>query len=82
MELDSKTGKIVWRFACGRGIWRVRDADRLPNGNTLITDATKIAEVTPEREIVWLLKVEGVTYEKQDWPRLGFYKAERIGRQK
>ena len=83
VEIDSETGEVVWRLAAQeQGTWRVRDADRLPNGNTLITDATKIAEVTPEREIVWLLKVEGVTYEKEDWPRRGFYKAERIGIQR
>ena len=34
------------------------DADRLPNGNTLITDASKIAEISPDGEIVWLLKIE------------------------
>ncbi|MDH5695192.1 MAG: aryl-sulfate sulfotransferase [Dehalococcoidia bacterium] len=83
VEIDSKTGEVVWRLAAQeQGMWRVRDADRLPNGNTLVTDATKIAEVTPEREIVWLLKVEGVTYEKEDWPRRGFYKAQRIGIQR
>jgi hypothetical protein len=32
-----------------------RDADRLPNGNTLITDTLnhRVIEVTPEGEIVW-----------------------------
>ena len=32
-----------------------RDADRLPNGNTLITDSRngRIIEVTPSGEVVW-----------------------------
>ncbi|MDH3211836.1 MAG: arylsulfotransferase family protein [Myxococcales bacterium] len=59
MELDPRTGALVWQYSgdpaspflsrtCGT-------AERLPNGNTLITesDAGRAFEVTPEREIVW-----------------------------
>ncbi|MFC1992002.1 hypothetical protein ACFLVC_04715, partial [Chloroflexota bacterium] len=63
-------------------VWPVRDANRLPNGNTLITGTTKIVEVTPEKETVWQLTLKGVT---SIGPR-PFYKADRkadrIGTQK
>jgi len=53
IEIDTKTDKIVWRFALPRRMaWPVRDANRLPNGNTLITGTTVLLEVTPEKEIV------------------------------
>ena len=55
------------------------DANRLPNGNTLITGATKVIEVTPEGKIVWQLTLRGVTFDREDSSALGFYKAERIG---
>ena len=43
----------VWSLA-GSLNWP-RDADRLPNGNTLITDSLnhRVIEVTPEGEVVW-----------------------------
>jgi hypothetical protein len=56
----------------------VRDANRLPNGNTLITGATEIAEVTPEGDVVWRLGLQGVSFSLQEAAGLGFYKAERI----
>ncbi|WP_123538689.1 aryl-sulfate sulfotransferase [Halosimplex salinum] len=39
----------------GGGLNEPRDADRLPNGNTLIADrrAHRIVEVTPEGDVVW-----------------------------
>lgn len=80
VEIDLNTGEVVWRFNPRKGQWRVRDADRLPNGNTLITDATKLVEVTPNGKVVWLLRMKGVTYQMKDWPAQGFYKAERIAR--
>jgi hypothetical protein len=55
-----------------------RDADRLPNGNTLIVERIKIFEVTPEGEIVWRLNVRGVSGEKWDFEKF-FYKAQRSG---
>ncbi|MBN1490250.1 MAG: hypothetical protein JXA69_10055 [Phycisphaerae bacterium] len=58
-----------------------RDADRLPNGNTLIQavampgDDSVIMEVTPSGEVVWQLKYK-------DSPATGtpgwFYKAGRV----
>ncbi len=78
VEIDSN-GKIVWQHVMpDRGTWPVRDANRLPNGNTLITGTTKIIEVTKEGEIVWQLALKGVTFETEKAAGLGFYKAERI----
>jgi hypothetical protein len=76
VEIDPKTGNIVWQFPIpGRDNWPVRDANRLPNGNTLITGLNRIVEVTPQGEIVWRLTLsEVVTHDSGR----GFYKAERI----
>jgi hypothetical protein len=59
IEIDPFTGKIVWEyksdprrefFSSGRA-----SSQRLPNGNTLITEANdgRIFEVTPGGDIVW-----------------------------
>jgi uncharacterized protein (TIGR03382 family) len=39
----------------GGGLNEPRDADRLPNGNTLVSDrrGDRVLEVTPEGEVVW-----------------------------
>ena len=44
----------TWEVGTGQLNWP-RDADRLPNGNTLITDTLnhRVIEVTPTGEIVW-----------------------------
>ncbi|QLG29330.1 aryl-sulfate sulfotransferase [Halorarum halophilum] len=44
----------VWEVGTDQLSWP-RDADRLPNGNTLITDSLnhRVIEVTPEGRIVW-----------------------------
>jgi len=81
VEIDAETGKIVWQFATNpRGVEGVRDADRLPNGNTLLTGIPKLAEVTAEGEIVWQLTI-GVTLDPSKIRGVGFYKAERIDTQ-
>tara|TARA_B100001971_G_C18179394_1_gene531867 strand:+ start:189 stop:1226 length:1038 start_codon:yes stop_codon:yes gene_type:complete len=80
IEIDPKTDEVVWRSPWfERDAAPVRDADRLPNGNALITASTKIVEITIEGEIVWQLELKGVKFRnRKDRPRLGFYKAERI----
>ena len=40
--------KIVWEFSEPH----VSDADRLPNGNTLMA-GTRAIEVTPAKKIIW-----------------------------
>jgi hypothetical protein len=63
-------GRIRWRFG-GEGVltWP-RDADRLPDRNTLITDSLndRVIEVTPNGSIVW--EYQGVSLP---------YSADRIG---
>ena len=72
-------GEIVWEFAMpNRNNWPVRGANRLPNGNTLITGSTEIVEVTAEGEIVWRLKLKGASFGPEEAASLGFYKADRI----
>ena len=80
IELEPETNSVVWRSpGFKRNAVPARDADRLPNGNTLITGSTKIVEFTAEGEIVWQLELRGVGFEnRKDYAGLGFYKAERI----
>jgi hypothetical protein len=49
----SPAGEIVWEFSGGLS-WP-RDADRLENGNTLITDSKnhRVIEVIPEGQVIW-----------------------------
>ncbi|MDG5776161.1 aryl-sulfate sulfotransferase [Haloarculaceae archaeon H-GB2-1] len=62
---DSENHRIV-EYARQNGTWHLiwsyhgglewpRDADRLPNGNTLVADShgNRVVEVTPGREVVW-----------------------------
>jgi hypothetical protein len=78
VEIDPEKGNIIWQFPIPEGDnWPVRDANRLPNGNTLITGLNRIIEVTPQGGggIVWQLSLsEVVTHDSGR----GFYKAERI----
>ena len=60
VELNATTDEIVWEYG-GRSLlhWP-RDADRLPNGNTLIVDSfnNRVVEINEQSEVVW--KYEGV----------------------
>lgn len=84
IEIDPKTSRVVWKSAgFKRDITPVRDANRLPNGNTLITGTTRILEVTAEGKTVWQLSLKGVIFETpKERPARGFYKAERISSQR
>lgn len=67
LEIDPVTLKIVWKFTpieagfeCPTNCYKlyspfISSAQRLPNGNTLITEGSdgRIIEVTPDHEIVW-----------------------------
>ena len=77
---DSENGRIV-EYQRANGSWKrtwgwkdsrlqwPRDADRLPNGNTLVVDThgDRIVEVAPDGEIVWSVTI-GMPY---DVERLG-----------
>ena len=45
----TRENKIVWEHAMQNPV----DAFRLPNGNTLITDAARFIVITPDKKIVW-----------------------------
>jgi len=51
-EIDRKTKRTVWSFG---NLKNPYDADRLPNGNTLIADSfgSRVIEVDPKGVIVW-----------------------------
>ncbi|WP_323191242.1 aryl-sulfate sulfotransferase [Halostella sp. PRR32] len=55
--------KLIWSFS--EGLHWPRDADRLPNGNTLIVDTAndRVIEVTPDREVVWEFTIERSPYD-------------------
>ncbi|SEI15306.1 MULTISPECIES: aryl-sulfate sulfotransferase [unclassified Leifsonia] len=63
LEIDPSTKEIVWQYTAedsGRPSWEfhssfVSNAQRLPNGNTLITEGMRgrLFQVTREGEIVW-----------------------------
>ena len=79
IEMDPN-GTILWRFGFPDPVtYPIRDANRLPNGNTLITAADRILEVTPDKEIVWQLRLKDVVFtDRQSAQSRGFYKAERV----
>jgi outer membrane protein assembly factor BamB len=83
VEIDLKTGRPIWEFAIPEpNNTPVRDANRLPNGNTLITGTTAIMEVTLNGDVVWRLELKDLIFERGEAQARGFYKAERIGTQK
>ncbi|MFC7235126.1 aryl-sulfate sulfotransferase [Halosegnis marinus] len=61
---------LAWELGVGGNLTWPRDADRLPNGNTLVTDSLnhRVVEVTPEGEVVW-----------EYYATWGPYDAERVG---
>lgn len=75
IELDAQ-GQIVWQFSVPKQL--VRDANRLANGNTLITGSSALIEVTKQGKIVWQLKLTTPITDKTEGATRGFYKAERI----
>jgi len=85
LEIDLKTGEIVWEFRWPQGFPQsARDANRLPNGNTLVQGGPRIAEVTNEGEIVWQLRLKDtiekeILSTKKELQRRSFYKADRLG---
>jgi hypothetical protein len=84
IEMNRTTNEIVWKYVISKdqsNIGFARDADRLPNGNTLINDGRRLIEVTPVKEIVWQLTVKSLSEGKLDVQQINraLYKSERIG---
>lgn len=59
IEMDPDTGKIIWEYKSGSPTSfysdHISNAQRLPNGNTLICSGNSghLFEVTSEKEVVW-----------------------------
>jgi len=57
VEIDPAKGEIVWKYESPEDFFSPfrSGVQRLPNGNTLIceSDAGRIFEVTPDKEVVW-----------------------------
>lgn len=62
---DDGTWERTWEYR-GQLVWP-RDADRLPNGNTLIVASAeqRVLEVTPDREVVWERRVTSMPYDAE-----------------
>jgi len=53
--------ELTWEY--DRDLVWPRDADRLPNGNTLLVDSRFVMEVTPSRETVWKMRISKFPYD-------------------
>jgi len=56
LELDPVTLKLAWSYSAPNFYsFNISGAQRLPNGNTLITEGTtgRVFEVTPDKDLVW-----------------------------
>jgi hypothetical protein len=86
VELHEQDGNwtVAWGVDSANGVqfnWP-RDADRLPNGNTLITDTrnNRIVEVTPNGTAVWSVETGRWPYEADRLPYGELLGGERIDR--
>lgn len=89
VEINPKTNKIVWQFDGGKGVIdKVRfyapivgGAQRLENGNTLITDGTRghLFEVTKSGEVVWDFVSPYLTHSTGPFPNNFLFKTRRYG---
>ncbi|CAN5140600.1 aryl-sulfate sulfotransferase [soil metagenome] len=88
VEVNPKTNQIAWQFDGGAGVIDkirffapiVGGAQRLPNGNTLITDGPKghIFEVTKDKKVVWDLVSPYTTQQTGEFPNNFLFKSRRI----
>jgi hypothetical protein len=81
--MNRTTNEIVWKYVIRdqSSTGFARDADRLPNGNTLINNGRRLIEITPAKEIVWQVTVRSLSEGKLDVQQINraLYKSERIG---
>jgi hypothetical protein len=77
VEFDLDTEEIIWSWQHpgGRRELRTnRDANRLPNGNTLGTAGNKLIEIAADGTIVWQMMAPNIGENRRK-----FHKAIRIG---
>jgi len=71
LELNPVTGLIDWSYAPDEGFYSYwgGSVQRLPNGNTLITETATgyVREVTPQGEIVWRFANPATTEDGERW---------------
>lgn len=85
VEINPKTNKIVWQFEGGEKhkffATHVSGAQRLSNGNTLITDGPKghVFEVTKDGEVVWDFNNPYRLQNSGYFPSNFLFKAKRYG---
>lgn len=87
VEINPKTNKVVWEWSAGKNpidmtkffAAIVGGAQRLENGNTLITDGTRghIFEVTPKGEVVWDIVSPYYTEKTGAFPNNFLFKSRR-----
>ncbi len=87
VEIDPKTKKIVWEFKNGSVVSEnakfspaiLSGAQRLKNGNTLITDGVNghIFEITPDKKIVWDFINPFTTFGTGVFPNSSIFKSRR-----
>jgi hypothetical protein len=79
VEVDPLTYRVVWRYAPRHGfLSRYRgSAQRLANGNTLITESDRgyVFEVTPGHDIVWKFANPDV---RKDGTRIAIWRMTRV----
>lgn len=80
IEINPSSSAVVRQFRWPKELLPqiTADANRLPNGNTLIVGKTKMIEVTSMGEIVWQLGLKVSFSSAEEAVSLGFFKADRI----
>ena len=64
MDLSSGTAGEIWSYRSGNRSGALGDVQRIPNGNTLVTYSSdgEIHEVTPSKELIRSISVDGLGY--------------------
>ncbi len=71
--LEIRNGTIVWEYGGSTVFDWPRDADRLSNGHTLVTDSynDRVVEVDENGDIVWAIETGALPYEADRLPGEG-----------
>lgn len=76
-EVDPADGSVVWTWdPIVADMGELRDANRLANGNTLVTGAWALVEIDPSGAVLWQLRANGERQEGSSHKPL--FKAVRI----